>query len=73
MGLFVFGDPHLLALSIYCLATILFMGVIMDTLEEDEAMPAFALLIGSLLWPIEAVLMIWRIVTGQDNDNEPDN
>ena len=73
MGLFVFGDPHLLALSIYCLATILFMGVIMDTLEEDEAMPAFVLLIASLLWPIEAVLMIWRIVTGQDNDNEPDN
>lgn len=47
------------------------MGVIIDSLEEDERMSGITLLLGSLLWPLDAVLMIWGMITTPPTD--PDN
>lgn len=47
------------------------MGVIIDSLEEDERMTGISLLLASLLWPLDAVLMIWTMITTPHSD--PDN
>lgn len=60
-----------MTLFVYLLASCLFMGVIIDSLEEDERLTAIGLLIASLLWPLDAVLMIWTMVTTPFTD--PDN
>lgn len=59
----------MLALSIYLLATALFMGVVVDSLEEDERMAPISLLVTALLWPVEALLMFWHMLTDKDPDN----
>ena len=61
----------MLTLFVYLLASCLFMGVIIDSLEEDERLTAIGLLIASLLWPLDAVLMIWTMATTPFTD--PDN
>lgn len=48
------------------------MGVIMDSLEEGESLTPISLLIASLLWPLDAVLMIWGMLT-ESQTNDPDN
>lgn len=47
------------------------MGVIIDSLEEDERMSGITLLLASLLWPLDAVLMIWTMINTPSSD--PDN
>tara|TARA_R110000796_G_scaffold36923_2_gene93603 strand:- start:69 stop:278 length:210 start_codon:yes stop_codon:yes gene_type:complete len=69
VGLFLLRSKILLALSIYLLATALFMGVVVDSLEDDERMPPISLLVTSLLWPVETLLMFWDML----NDKDPDN
>ena len=49
------------------------MGVIMDSLEEGETMKPINLLIASLLWPVDAFLMIWGLLNDSQSDNDPDN
>lgn len=71
VGLFLFWRKNLIALFVYLLASCLFMGVIIDSLEEDERMTGISLLLASLLWPLEAVLMIWTMITTPHSD--PDN
>lgn len=61
----------MIALFVYLLASCLFMGVIIDSLEEDERMTGISLLLASLLWPLDAVLMIWTMITTPHSD--PDN
>lgn len=60
-----------MTLFVYLLASCLFMGVIIDSLEEDERMTGISLLLASLLWPLDAVLMIWTMITTPSSD--PDN
>jgi hypothetical protein len=60
-----------MTLFVYLLASCLFMGVIIDSLEEDERMTGISLLLASLLWPLDAVLMIWTMITTPSTD--PDN
>ena len=60
-----------MTLFVYLLASCLFMGVIIDSLEEDERMTGISLLLASLLWPLDAVLMIWAMITTPSSD--PDN
>ena len=60
-----------MTLFVYLLASCLFMGVIIDSLEEDERLTGIGLLIASLLWPLDAVLMIWTMITTPSTD--PDN
>ena len=62
----------MIALLVYLLASCLFMGVIMDSLEEGETLTPISLLIASLLWPLDAVLMIWGMLTDSQS-NDPDN
>ena len=61
----------MIALFVYLLASCLFRGVIIDSLEEGERMTGISLLLASLLWPLDAVLMIWTMITTPSTD--PDN
>ena len=47
------------------------MGVVVDSLEDDERMPPISLLVTSLLWPVETLLMFWHMLN--DKDPDPDN
>ena len=64
---------NLLSLFVYLLASCLFMGVIVDSLQEGESLTPLSLLIASLLWPLDAVLAIYEMLRDSLKPNEPDN
>ena len=49
------------------------MGVIVDSLQEGESLTPLSLLIASLLWPIDAALVIYEMLRDSLKPNEPDN
>ena len=69
-GPFLFWRKILIAIFVYLLASCLFMGVIIDSLEEGERMSGITLLLAALLWPLDAVLMIWTMITTPSTDPE---
>lgn len=58
------------ALAVYLLAALLFSAMSRSDEEEDQA-PLFINIITSLLWPVEAIIVIWFAIFGEPED--PDN
>lgn len=58
------------SLAVYLLAALLFSAISRGDEDEDEA-PLFINAITSLLWPVEAIIVIWFALFGEPSD--PDN